>query len=86
MRDILIAFFEKTEYVTNEIDFLIFYIKNNFICDDFNIVAQSTLIIKIIKNKQNVNSYAKSAIFIANNVLNNCQSNDECVVQNESII
>ena len=50
LRDILIAFFEKIKHVTNEIDFLIFYIKNNLICDDFNIVAQSTLMFRIINN------------------------------------
>lgn len=72
--------------MTNEIDFLTFYIKNNLICDDFNVVAQSTLMIKVVMNEQNVNSYIESTTFIANNVLNNCQSNDKCVLQNESII
>ena len=50
LRDILIAFFEKIKHMTNEINFLIFYIKNNFICDDFNIVVQSTLMFRIIND------------------------------------
>ena len=81
--DIVIAFFEKIEYVINVIDFLTFYIKNNFKYNDFNVVVQSTLIAKIINEKQNVNAYAKSIIIIANNFSNNCRSN---VVQNQSII
>ena len=86
LRDILIAFFEKNEHVINEIFFLIFYIKNNFKYNDFNVVVQTTLIVKIINDEQNANSYAKSTIIVANNFSNNRQSNDECVVENELII
>ena len=86
LRDILVAFFDETEHVTNEIDFLTAYIKNNLICDGFNTVAQSALMIRVISDEQDVNSYAKSAIFTANNFLDNCQSNDECVVEDESVI
>lgn len=86
LRDILAAFFEKIEHVANEIDFLAFYIKNNLICDDFNAVAQSALVITIFSDEQDVNSYAESAILTANNFLNSCQPNGECVAQNESVI
>ena len=51
LRNILIVYFEKIEQMIYEIDFLIFYIKN------FNIIIQSTLIVEIIKNEQNVNAH-----------------------------
>ena len=86
MRDIRIAYFEEIEYVINEIVSLTLYMKSNFKYNDFNVVAQSTLIVKIINDEQNMNAYAKSTIIIANNFSNNCQSNNECVVENESII
>ena len=86
LRDIVIAFFEEIEHVINETIFLIFYIKNNFKYNDFNAVAQIMLIVKIINDEQNANLCAKSTIIIANNFSNNRQSNDECVVENESII
>ena len=57
LRDIVIAFFEKIEYVINVIDFLIFYIKNNFKYNDFNVVVQSTLIAKIINDERKINYY-----------------------------
>ena len=82
----LVAYFEKIEHVINEIDFLTFYIKNNLKSNDFNVVAQSTLIVKVINDERNVNAHAKSTIIIASNFSNNCQSNDECVAQNKSII
>ena len=40
LRDIVIAFLEKIEYMINEIISLTFYIKNNLKYDDFNVVAQ----------------------------------------------
>lgn len=86
MRNIVIAYFEKIEHIINEIDCLTFYIKNNSKCNDFNVVAQSTLIIKKAKNEQNLNAYTKSIIFTINNFLNNCRRNDECFIQNESIV
>ena len=51
LRDILVAFSEEIEHVTNEIDFLIVYIKDNFICDDSNVVAQSALMTRIINDE-----------------------------------
>ena len=86
LHNILVAYSKEIEHVINEIDFLTFYIKDDFKCIDFNVVAQSTLMTKIINDKQNVNAYAKSTIIIANNISNNCQSNDEYIVENKSIV
>ena len=71
---------KKIEQVINEIDFLIFHFKN------FNVIIQSTLIFKIIKNEQNINVYTKSIVIITNKFLNNYQFNDQRVAQNELIV
>ena len=70
LRSISIAYLEKIEQMINEIDSLISYFKN------FNVITQSLLISKVVKNEQDVNAHAKSIAIIANNFSNNCQTND----------
>ena len=86
LRGILAAFPGETEHVANEIDSLAAYIKDNLICDGSNAVAQSALVARVASDGQDVNSYAEPATPTANNFLDNCQPNGECVAEDESVI
>ncbi|CAF9940049.1 MAG: hypothetical protein HETSPECPRED_002145 [Heterodermia speciosa] len=83
LRGILAAFPGETEHVANEIDSLAAYIKDNLICDGSNAVAQSALVARVASDGQDVNSYAEPATPTANNFLDNCQPNGECVAEDE---
>lgn len=80
LRNILVAYPQKTEQVADKIDSLTSYIKNS------NAITQSALIAEIAKNGQNVNAHAKLVITTAKNFSNSCQANRERDSQNESIL
>ena len=86
LRGILAAFPGETEHVANEIDSLASCIKDNLVCDGSNAVAQSALVATVSSDGQDVNSYAEPATPTANNFLDSCQPNGECVAQDESVI
>ena len=86
LRDIVAAFPEETEHVTNETISLASYIKDSLKYNDSSAVAQTVLTARVANDGQDANSCAESAVTTANNISDSRQPNGECVAENESVI
>ena len=86
LRGIRATYSEEIEYVTNQIDSLAFYIKDNLKYNDSSAIAQTTLIARVASDAQNENAYAESVVPTANNFFDICRSSDECVAQDELVL